>query len=143
MRYVNAVNTGVGFITHADRALLSFRGRAGSMWDIDGDTSDIDDWIGRVSGTEKTAQEADDLEFAVTKFLYTSREFLLEVLTPTEIKFLIENYGNSLAIRNFLKGVLDNGADVGSSTFLTFVTAVKDAGYLSQARLDVIIAGRT
>lgn len=143
MRYVNAINTGVGFITHADKILLSFVGRAGNVWNVDGDSDDIDAWISRVTGTEKTAQQATDLEFAVTKFHYTSKEFLLEVLTSTETKFLIDHYGDSAAIRNFLKSVLDNGADVGSAYFLNFINAVRDAGYLSQARVDVITAGRT
>ena len=143
MRYVSVVNTGVGFITHADKADLSFSGKPNDIWHVDGDSNIISTWIARVNGTEKLLTEADAQVFAVTKYIYTSREFLLEVLTSAEIKFLIDNYTSSLAIRNFFNYVLDNGADVSNPVIINFVLNVKNAGYLSQARYDEILAGRT
>jgi len=142
MRYVSAVNTGKGFITHADRSVMSFAGQPNNIWNVDGDSGSIDSWITRVGGSEKTQGEADAQVLAVTKYLYTSREFLIEVLSPAETKFLIENYGSSTPIRNFLNRVLDFGVDVSSSEFLTFINAVRDAGHLTQARVDEITAGR-
>ena len=83
MRYVQASNFGHGFITHADREILSFSGKPGDMWEIDGPDGAIDIWIAKVSGIEKTLVESDAAQFEATKFLYSTREFFTEALTPS------------------------------------------------------------
>lgn len=145
MRYVSAINTGKGFITHADKADgLTFRGRSNNVWNVDGANNLINAWISRVSGTELTEAAADDQVFAVEKYWYTSREFLVGVLTSGETKWLIDNYSTHPSIRNLLNHILDDGGiDVSGTRFQNFLDALVAEGYMTTARADVIKAGRT
>jgi hypothetical protein len=55
MKYVQATNTGKGFITHADRALGYISGHAGDIYAV---ADNMIAWIARVNGVEKTLEEA-------------------------------------------------------------------------------------
>lgn len=59
-RYIQAENTGIGFITHEDweENNLTFEGFMPSLWKI---TGDCDYWIARVNGVELTQEEAQTL----------------------------------------------------------------------------------
>jgi len=143
MRYVKAVNTGKGFITHADQPALSFSGKPNNMWEVDGPTSEVDAWITRISGVEKTQQESEDNQFKVTKFRYTGRNMLANVLTPAEVEALLTDYHTNVAIRNFFsKFIDDNNVNVSAQPFVTNINNLKNKGYFSQARVDEIVAGR-
>ena len=49
--FVRAINYGHGFITHADRNILTFQGRLNNIWKVEGDEVNINIWIEKVSGT--------------------------------------------------------------------------------------------
>ena len=55
--YCTATNTGKGFFTHEDRNAFYLSGHAGEVWAVGNNTAGIS-WINRVSGTGKTAAEA-------------------------------------------------------------------------------------
>ena len=55
MKYCTAINTGLGFYTHADRELAHLSGHPANVWAV-GDANHA--WIARVGGTEKTKAEA-------------------------------------------------------------------------------------
>jgi len=56
MAYFHAVNTGKGFITHADNELSHVSGYVGDIWVTENST-----WATRVGATEKTKEEAQAL----------------------------------------------------------------------------------
>lgn len=58
MKYVQATNTGKGFITHEDRELGHVSGHAGDIYAV-GDNHTA--WIARVNATEKTLAEAESI----------------------------------------------------------------------------------
>lgn len=61
MKYVQATNTGKGFITHEDRALGHMSGHSGDIYAVsDNHTA----WITRVNGVEKTLDEAESIALA-------------------------------------------------------------------------------
>jgi hypothetical protein len=64
MKYCQATNTGKGFFTHADRAIAHLSGHQGSIWAV-GDANSS--WIDRVSGTEKTLEEATNIALAAAQ----------------------------------------------------------------------------
>ena len=55
--YCTATYTGKGFFTHQDRNDFYLSGHHGDIWVV-GDNSKGAAWINRVSGTDKTAAEA-------------------------------------------------------------------------------------
>jgi len=144
MRYFNAVNTGKGFITHDDYLLgLTFIGRSNNVWGVEGTNPDINAWRDRVNATELTEGQAIDQVFAVEKYLYTSREFLVGVLTSGEVKWLIDNYTVHPSVSNLVNHILDDGGiDVSGTRFNQFLTALVNQGYMSTTRANEITAGR-
>ena len=142
MRYVQATNFGHGFITHADREILSFSGKPGGMWEIDGPDGAIDIWIAKVSGIEKTLVESEALQFEVTKFLYSTREFFTEALTPNEAKLFLEKAITTPAVRNVLLKAFDGNIDVSQTSTRTGLIVLRDNGVITTARGVEIMAGR-
>lgn len=63
MKYILAINTGKGFITHEDQEQkgLSFLGYPQDIWIVDGNTTKITSWKNRVSGVEKTKEESQEI----------------------------------------------------------------------------------
>jgi len=59
-KYIQATNTGQGFITHSDQEVdhLSFAGAPADVWTVTGTTSAINAWSSRVSGTTLTKTAA-------------------------------------------------------------------------------------
>ena len=55
--YCTATNTGKGFFTHGDRNNFYLSGHPGDVWVIGNNPAGVA-WINRVSGTNKTAAEA-------------------------------------------------------------------------------------
>ena len=55
--YCTATNTGKGFFTHEDRHNFYLSGHAGDVWVVGNNAAGVS-WINRVSGTGKTAAEA-------------------------------------------------------------------------------------
>ena len=55
--YCTATNTGKGFFTHEDRNDFYLSGHAGDVWVVGNNPAGVS-WINRVSGTGKTAAEA-------------------------------------------------------------------------------------
>ena len=55
--YCTATNTGKGFFTHEDRNDFYLSGHPGDVWVVGNNPAGIG-WINRVSGTGKTAAEA-------------------------------------------------------------------------------------
>ena len=55
--YCTATNTGKGFFTHGDRNNFYLSGHSGDVWVIGNNPAGVA-WIDRVSGTNKTAAEA-------------------------------------------------------------------------------------
>lgn len=64
MKYVQATNTGKGFITHEDRELGHISGHAGDIYAV-GDNHTA--WISRVNGTVKTLAEAKAMALAAAQ----------------------------------------------------------------------------
>ena len=56
MAYYEAINTGKGFITHADNELAHVAGYPGNVWVTDNST-----WAARVGATSKTKSQAQAL----------------------------------------------------------------------------------
>jgi hypothetical protein len=56
MKYVQATNTGKGFITHEDRTLGHISGHASDIYAV---ANEHTTWISRVGGVEKTLAEAE------------------------------------------------------------------------------------
>ena len=64
MKYIQAINTGKGFITHEDRALGHMSGHGNDIYAVsDNHTS----WISRVNGVEKTLSEAEAIVLAASQ----------------------------------------------------------------------------
>jgi len=59
-QYIQAVNTGEGFITHPDSEVdtLVFLGNPADIWTVTGVTATINNWKTRVSGTSMTKAAA-------------------------------------------------------------------------------------
>lgn len=55
MRYVEATDTGKGFVTHEDRALGYMSGHPGNIYAV---SDNHYEWVVRVGGVEKTLEEA-------------------------------------------------------------------------------------
>ena len=55
MKYCTATHSGHGFFTHADREAAHLSGHPGNIWCVGGSNFS---WIARVSGTEKTLEQA-------------------------------------------------------------------------------------
>jgi len=55
--YCTATNTGKGFFTHHDRNKFYLSGHPGDVWAVGNNAHGVS-WINRVSGTTKTAVEA-------------------------------------------------------------------------------------
>ena len=55
--YCTATNTGHGFFTHQDRNDFYLSGHPGDVWVVGNNPAGVS-WINRVSGTGKTAAEA-------------------------------------------------------------------------------------
>ena len=55
--YCTATNTGKGFFTHQDRNDFYLSGHLGDVWVVGNNPAGVS-WINRVSGTGKTAAEA-------------------------------------------------------------------------------------
>ena len=55
--YCTATNTGKGFFTHQDRNDFYLSGHPGDVWVVGNNPAGVS-WINRVSGTGKTAAEA-------------------------------------------------------------------------------------
>ena len=64
MKYCQATNTGKGFFTHTDRDLAHLSGHPGDIWAV-GDANSS--WIGRVSGIEKTLEQATSIALAAAQ----------------------------------------------------------------------------
>ena len=64
MKYYQATNTGKGFVTHADRELAHLSGHPGDIWAV-GDANA--GWGARVSGVEKTLEEATAIVLAASQ----------------------------------------------------------------------------
>jgi len=62
-KYIQATNTGEGFITHIDQETdgLTFAGAPADIWTVTGTTSNINAWSTRVSGISKTKTAAQGL----------------------------------------------------------------------------------
>ena len=58
MKYAQATNFGVGFITHEDRAVGHMSGHAGSIFAV---SDNHGYWITRVNGVEKTLEQAETI----------------------------------------------------------------------------------
>ena len=58
--YCTATNTGKGFFTHEDRNDFYLSGHAGDVWVVGNNPAGVS-WINRVSGTGKTAAEAQSI----------------------------------------------------------------------------------
>jgi hypothetical protein len=54
--YYQAINTGKGFITHADNELAHVAGYPGNIW-----VTENTDWAARVEATELTKEEAQSI----------------------------------------------------------------------------------
>lgn len=51
--FVQAENTGKGFITHEDHnSGLSFKSLGGNVWKVEGSSANVNSWVTRVGGTE-------------------------------------------------------------------------------------------
>jgi hypothetical protein len=60
MNYYQAVNTGLGFITHEDNELAHVSGYPGDIWGTENTT-----WAARVGAVEKTKEEAQAIQDAI------------------------------------------------------------------------------
>jgi hypothetical protein len=60
MNYYQAVNTGLGFITHEDNELAHVAGYPGDIWGTENTT-----WATRVGAVEKTKEEAQAIQDAI------------------------------------------------------------------------------
>lgn len=67
MKYFVASNTGKGFYTHQDRELAHLSGHPGDIWVV-GDANAA--WGERVSGVEKTLEEATSISLAAAQDLW-------------------------------------------------------------------------
>jgi len=59
-KYIQATNTGLGFITHEDQEVsnLAFAGAPADIWTVTGTAANITAWSTRVSGTTMTKSAA-------------------------------------------------------------------------------------
>ena len=64
MKYVQATNTGKGFITKADRELGHMSGHGADIYAV---SDNHGDWIVRVNGVEKSLAEAEAIVLAVSQ----------------------------------------------------------------------------
>lgn len=64
MKYVQATNTGNGFITHEDRSNGHMSGHAGDIYTVSDNHAY---WINRVGGVEKTMAEAKAIVLAAAQ----------------------------------------------------------------------------
>jgi hypothetical protein len=64
MKYVQATNTGKGFVTHEDRALGHISGHSGDIYTV---ANTHTAWIARVGGVEKTLEEATAIVLAAAQ----------------------------------------------------------------------------
>jgi hypothetical protein len=64
MKYAQATNFGVGFITHEDRAVGHMSGHAGDIYAVSDDHAY---WIARVNGVDKTLEEAQTIALSASQ----------------------------------------------------------------------------
>jgi len=93
--YVRVINSGKGFITHADWDKLSFSGQPNNIMIVTGEDSDINDWVERVGGTIVNDNKAKaEIRLAKIEGLRSSRTELLEEIQ--EINSSISELGGQL-----------------------------------------------
>ena len=75
--YCTATNTGKGFFTHHDSNKFYLSGHPGDVWVVGNNAHGVS-WINRVSGTTKTAVEAQAIVDAITEQRQTDWDALPE-----------------------------------------------------------------
>jgi len=84
MAYFHAVNTGKGFITHADSELSHVAGYPGDVWVTENTT-----WATRVGATSKTKEEAQALVNAAIEGQVYDEDFPHEELRGQQITSIL------------------------------------------------------
>ena len=84
MAYFHAVNTGKGFITHADSELSHVAGYPGDVWVTENTT-----WATRVGATSKTKEEAQALVNAAIEGQVYDEDFPQEELRGQQITSIL------------------------------------------------------
>jgi hypothetical protein len=82
--YCTATHTGKGFFTHQDRNNFFLNGNPGDVWVVGNNAAGLS-WINRVSGTVKTAAEAQaivDAKMDEAQVAYDAKDAVYKELDP-------------------------------------------------------------
>ena len=143
MRYAKVINFGKGFITHADQLVNYFSGKAGDIWEIDGDAATALAWITRVGGVEKNATQAATESNEVLRFIYNRLEFLRDTLTRLELNGIMDASETDATVRNILKYIVDSDdIDSKSTEYANGLAYLLSQGLLTQSRHDILLLGK-
>lgn len=143
MRYAKVINFGKGFITHDDQLINSFSGKAGDIWEIDGDSATALAWINRVGGDEKNATQAATESNGVLRFFYGRLEFIRDTLTRAELNDIMNASVSDTTVRTILKYIVDSDSiDARSTIYGNGLAYLLSQGLLTQARHDILLLGK-
>jgi len=143
MRYVEVNNYGKGFITHNDQELISFHSSLENIWEVSGDDIAISAWISKVNGSELTEEEFNTAKQYTLDGVYTTSEFLLNALTPSEVKSLLTLAKTDTSITTLVDTMVSSKTlHVDKAEFQTFLDLAESKGLINSNRKASIAKGK-
>ena len=146
MRFVKAVNSGKGFITHADQLLMSFEGANGNIWRVTVrdilDVISIDAWIARVGGIEMTEAASLTAINDIEKFIYTQEEYLRYAFTPDETAAVLVAANSDDEVNAIVTRFFNGGINASSVDYITFLGVLMNKGLLTAERHNILLGGK-
>lgn len=140
--WVEAANTGKGFITAQDWVLLVFRAYPANIWRVSGDISDIAAWGTRVGGTQLTPAEAQAKVDGWNANIYEFTEFWIEKLSSNAASQLMNLALGDPAVRAILSHWLSESIDVRTQLYKDDLAYLLASGHIQQAKHDEMLLNK-
>jgi len=143
MIYVQAVNTGKGFITHTDNAVMRFVGREDGIYEVHNDDALAETWRARVSGVKLSANVALNKILDVTNLSYTHEEFVMSAFNADEIMAILAAAGGDAEVRQLISDfVLLSSIKMSDNTISLMLETLVLKGIITPQRKTSILAGK-
>jgi hypothetical protein len=143
MAYVQAVNTGDGFITHADQPTLAFSGQVDNYWLVTGNNieplvneANIAAWATRVGGTVVDDVTALADIAAWMAYIYEFQEFWFAKLSANAATTLLQLAFSDAAVKDILALWLSDTLDLRNQDYIDGVVYLLTEGHIQQAAHD-------
>jgi len=142
MAWVQAVNTGVGFITHTDWETNQFRGYESNLWEVTGDPTAGLAWAARVGGTVKTAPEAQAIRDTWNANIYGFTEFWVEKLSAQAMTALMTTALGDSNVREIASRWLSEFIDVREQVYKDDLNYLYANGHIGLEKRDSMLLNK-